>query len=48
MPMGYTMAILGYQSMIIEVFFFALIAVIAFILAVGSMEQDKHEYQMLL
>lgn len=47
MPMGYTMGLFGFKSMIIEVCFFSLLTLIAFIFAVGSMEDDKSNYQML-
>jgi hypothetical protein len=47
MPMGYTMGFFGFKSMIAEVCFFSFCTVVGFILAVGSMEEDKSDYQML-
>ncbi len=47
MPMGYAMGLLGFESLIVLVCISALIAVAAFVMAVGSMEEDKLEYQTL-
>jgi hypothetical protein len=47
MPMGFTMGLLGYKSMIVEIAFFAAFALIAFMLAMSSMEDDKNEYKVL-
>jgi hypothetical protein len=42
MPMGFIMGLLGYKTMIVEIFFFALFALVAFYLAMSSMEEDKN------
>jgi hypothetical protein len=45
MPMGYAMGLFGFKSLIVMVCIFAFIAVASFVMAVGSMENDKLEYQ---
>lgn len=47
MPMGYAMGLLGFSALVSIVCICALIAVGAFVMAVGSMEEDKFEYQSL-
>lgn len=46
-PMGFTMGLFGYKSMIIENIFFAAFTLIGFVLALGSMEEDKNEYKVV-
>jgi predicted permease len=46
-PMGFTMGLLGYKSLIVEIAFFATVTLMAFSLAMSSMEDDKNEYKVL-
>ena len=47
MPMGFVMGLLGYKTMVVEIFFFAAFALISFYLAMSSMEDDKNDYKIL-